>query len=143
MFCIILVDNRYKNNKRTTNPTTRYRGSQSFEQKWKRNPWNLTARASIHPPNLALFKLRLGIILSTFQTLGIHPCLHRTMHKSFILPFINRIWDFTAAAQVYPKEEIHAHMSDKGRELEVKKIHTAGRTSTTALSCPARGGSEE
>jgi hypothetical protein len=51
-----------------------------------------------------------------------HPYLpSQNDAPKFLLPFTNRVWNFTATTQVYPKEKNHAHMSDKGRELGVKK----------------------
>lgn len=72
---------------------------------------------SIHPIKVQFFKLRPRCILPPFQAFGLHPCLHRTMHVNFLVPFTNRFWNSTGLAQIHP-ENNHAQMSDIEREYK-------------------------
>jgi hypothetical protein len=62
-----------------------------------------------------LLILRPRRILPTLQALGLHPCLHGTMHVNYVPR--SRFWNFTVAAPIHP-ENNHAQMSDIEREYK-------------------------
>ena len=100
---------------------------------------------SIHPVKVQLFKLRPRRILPPLQAFGIHPCLYGTMHENFLVPFSNRFWNTTGAAQV-PPENNHAQMREikQGYKRTLgKKTHTTSKSSMTGLPGPAYDGAEE